>query len=175
MNFFLLLALHYTYINENTRAANIALFDSEITQYLTQGVVILLSRTLRLISMHDIFLITAAFKTQGVLSQPKSHTVEMTGHEGCSSQSPSKKEISSLPQPSVEAESRKSEGHRITRQKPQRQESETVCNETVIGSRRSKPISSESYYRRGQFWPKPQVFRTAEPKYYYRRGKYWPM
>ena len=125
--------------------------------------------------MHDIFLIAAAFKIQGVLSQPKSHTVEMTGNEGCSSQSPSQKEISSLPQPSVEAASKKSKGHRITNQKPQRQESGTGCNETVIGSRRSKPISSESYYRRGQFWPKPEVFRTAEPKYYYRRGKYWPM
>ena len=141
------------------------MFDSEITKYLTQGVVILLSRTLRLISMHDIFLIATAFKTQGVLSQPKSHTVEMTGHEGCSSQSPSQKEISSVPQPSVEAASRKSERHRITHQKPQRQESGTICNEAVIGSRRSKPISSESYYRRaymqkaGDSWDiSPQVF-----------------
>ena len=152
------------------------MFDSEITKYLTQGVVILLSRTLRLISMHDTFLIAAAFIIQGVLSQPKSHTVEMTGREGCSSQSPSQKEISSLPhQSSVKTASRQSEGHRIKHQKPQRQESGTVRNETVIGSRRSKPISSECYYRRGQFWPKPEVFRTAEPKYYYRRGKYWPM
>ena len=148
------------------------MFDSEITKYLTQGVVILLSRTLRLISMHDTFLIAAAFIIQGVLSQPKSHTVEMTGHEGCSSQSPSQKEISSLPhQSSVETANRQSERHRITSQKPQRQESGTDCN----GSRRSKSISSECYYRRGQFWPRPQVFRTAEPKYYYRRGKYWPM